>query len=572
MINILALSLLIATLSAASVWSPPPQQKDNPKENLILKEGHRVIVVEYEREGVRIPDSEKSVPELSHEGSSLPSEVGKELKEKLKETVSVLPNLGEGLSTPEATSSPHTDHHTHGAKDLVCDIYGKCTQKISSVFGRAKDKVADMTSATKEGAKDGVDGKESVEKAKRVGEDTVKKAKKVGKESVEKAEGVAEELTAKVKEGGRDALEKAKDVGQAAVEKAKNVGQAAVHKAKFSGEKLAEKVEEAGKRAFEKQKHVGEEAVEKPKRVGEKLAENMEGGVKRAVGKTKQAMEKTKSKGEDLAEKVKEAREGLMEKTKEMEETGSQVAEEVKKNLTEIVHRARDVAYDAWMYLVSPEYVRSVMTLVHLLAFATTYGICIWVTFISSHVLARALPRQQFGMVQSRIYPVYFRTVSYGTCLSWLGHFFDRKRGVADGFQGFNLLASLAFVLANMFFLEPRASKAMFERLKLEKEEGRGRDIADMVAEPVHTTTTTTTNTASPAETRGGTTTAFSAPSTTATTIRERETHETAKSRVVKLNRRLKSFNTYSSFLNVLTLMGLSWHLVYLAQRLQESC
>ncbi|KAG9444065.1 hypothetical protein H6P81_015405 [Aristolochia fimbriata] len=542
MMNVVALTLLIATLSAASVWSPPPQQKEHPKENLILKEGHRVIVVEYERD-VEKPESGKPLPEPSREsGSYLSSGIGEEFREKLKETVSVLPNLGQGLSTPEAASSPPTEHHNHGVKELVCDMYGKCKEKISSVIGKGKDKATDTISSTEEEIKDG-----PVESVKNKGKEYVEKGKLMGEASVEKAKGVAEEVSVNVKKGGKDAVDKAKDVGQETVEKSKNVGQDAIDKAKSTGEKLAEIVGEAGKRVLEKQR-----------RVGEKMAENVE-GVKNAVGeKTEQAMEKTKSKGEDLAGKV-------SEKAKEMGETGSEVAEEVKKNLTEIVHRAWDVAYDAWMYLVSPENVRSVMGLVHLLAFATTYGICIWVTFISSHVLARALSRQQFGVVQSRLYPVYFRSLAYGTGLSWLGHLFDRKGRVGNSFQSYNLLTSLAVVLANMLFLEPRASKVMFERLKLEKEEGRGRDIADMVAETVTTTTTTTVTAVSPP------TTTFNAPSSTATTVtREREAQETAKSRVMKLNRKLKSLNTYSSFLNVLTLMGLSWHLVNSVQWLHR--
>ncbi|KAL0909838.1 hypothetical protein M5K25_020738 [Dendrobium thyrsiflorum] len=98
-------------------------------------------------------------------------------------------------------------------------------------------------------------------------------------------------------------------------------------------------------------------------------------------------------------------------------------------------------------------------------------------------------------------------------------------------------MAMLAIVLLNLIWLEPKANKAMFERMKLEKEEGKGRDVADVSTEPTNT------------------------PVANALATRK----EVAKDRMSELRNRLKNLNNYSSFLNVLTLMGLSWHLVYLA-------
>lgn len=39
-----------------------------------------------------------------------------------------------------------------------------------------------------------------------------------------------------------------------------------------------------------------------------------------------------------------------------------------------------------------------------------------------------------------------------------------------------------------------------------------------------------------------------------------------------KLSERLSKLNTYSSWLNILTLMSLTWHFVYLGQRLGTAC
>lgn len=104
----------------------------------------------------------------------------------------------------------------------------------------------------------------------------------------------------------------------------------------------------------------------------------------------------------------------------------------------------------------------------------------------------------------------------------------------------------------------------MFERMKVEKEEGRGRDMADVLAEPASTTTTATTTTAATTPTS----TAFGVARTTVAAVDQ----EVVKGRMVKLNKRLKMLNHYSSFLNVLTLMGLTWHLVHLAHRVQAIC
>lgn len=115
-------------------------------------------------------------------------------------------------------------------------------------------------------------------------------------------------------------------------------------------------------------------------------------------------------------------------------------------------------------------------------------------------------------------------------------------------------------------------AQAMFDRMKLEKEEGRGRDrvsaptrVIDTVVDdstgPIPTTTTTTTTTAA-----GGTTTA---PASTAPARTPED--DAAKTKLAKLDNRLKKLNSYSSLLNIMTLMGLTWHLVYLSQRLRAT-
>ncbi|KAE9593511.1 hypothetical protein Lalb_Chr19g0140471 [Lupinus albus] len=104
----------------------------------------------------------------------------------------------------------------------------------------------------------------------------------------------------------------------------------------------------------------------------------------------------------------------------------------------------------------------------------------------------------------------------------------------------------------------------MLERMKIEKEEGRGRDdvmsgerSGNRTRQHHHHNTTV-----DPKE-----------PSTTTTTTTKQGIeHDAMRSRIMKLNEKLKTLNSYSSILNILNLMSLTWHLVYLAQRIHLTC
>lgn len=113
----------------------------------------------------------------------------------------------------------------------------------------------------------------------------------------------------------------------------------------------------------------------------------------------------------------------------------------------------------------------------------------------------------------------------------------------------------------------------MINRLKLEKEEGRGRDRSNAPTRVIDTvvsdstgaipTTTTTTST---------TGTATAAATTTTTTSAGRVEEDVVKTKLDGLDKRLKKLNSYSSLLNIMSLMGLTWHLVYLSQCLRANC
>ncbi|XP_019454393.1 PREDICTED: uncharacterized protein LOC109355608 isoform X2 [Lupinus angustifolius] len=282
---------------------------------------------------------------------------------------------------------------------------------------------------------------------------------------------------------------------------------------------------------------------------------------------TKETVDKAKEKAYDVQQQTKETVDKAKEKaydvqqqTKETVDKAKEKGQRFKEHVVRNVSEAKDSLGVVRNNIVGS--METVMGVVNLLGLATAYGMNVWVTFISSYVLSRAMSRQSFGMVQSKIYPLYFRAMAYFIGIALLGHVFSHAKGMPHIFQAYNLLASLLTIFINSMYLEPRATKLMLERMKIEKEEGRGRDdmmsgerIGSRTREQHHHNTT-----ADPKE-----------PSTTTTSTQGTE-HDVVRSRIMKLNEKLEKLNSYSSILNILNLMSLTWHLVYLAQRLHLTC
>ncbi|XP_027356664.1 uncharacterized protein LOC113866001 [Abrus precatorius] len=298
--------------------------------------------------------------------------------------------------------------------------------------------------------------------------------------------------------------------------------------------------------AMDKTKDKAQEAIHKKK---DMIAANKEAA--RQVGDT-------------VADALGKAKETVYDKAHDVQEHTKETAEILKEHIVNNISEARDTLRDAKdamkrvaCSLGSMETLGSVMGVASLLGFATAYGMCVWITFISSYVLARAMPRQQFAVVQSKIYPVYFRVMAYSIGIALLGHVLGHPKRLllnkAEALQAYNLLASLFTVFVNSLYLEPRATKLMFERIKIEKEEGRGR--TDLRGEGSRTEEPQ--QAADPKE-----------PSTTT----QRTDEDAVRSRIIKLNDKLKKLNSYSSLLNILNLMSLTWHLVHLAHRVHRTC
>ncbi|KFK41626.1 hypothetical protein AALP_AA2G152200 [Arabis alpina] len=470
MTNLFALCLVFSTLLAAKVWSPSPTTSTHhtgSEGDVIVKDGHRVVVVEYDRDGKTNTRVSFSPPSADQGEEEQKEEKGGDLlrnvKEKAKETASYLPNVGQGISQPKVTEESRDHHHTT-AGEVICDAFGKCRQKIASVVGKGKDRTA----------------------------------KTVG-----------------------DAGETISDAGDTAAEKAYEVRDAAAEKAYDVKEKVARAARDVEDRVADKANFAKEKVTGKAHDVKESV-----------VHKAQDAKEKVKEKAHEVKESVahkaheskEAAKERVREKAHELKDKAGHTYENVWDRVKTAAHGYGSMAAKA----LSPTKVASVIGLT---AIAAAFGSCVWVTFVSSYVLASVLGRQQFGVVQSKLYPVYFKAISVGILVGLLGHVLSRRRKLltdaTEMWQGVNLLASFFMIEANKSFVEPRATKAMFERMKAEKEEGRGG---------------------------------------------ERTSEQEVRRKLENLSERLSKLNTYSSWLNILTLMSLTWHFVHLGQRLGTAC
>ncbi|KAK2970913.1 hypothetical protein RJ640_007604 [Escallonia rubra] len=502
MMNVLALSLVLTSLVTAGVFSPSPEKPN--QRDIIVKEGHRVVMVEYEKKG----DGNTKVvisPEdahFSHQAATPIKSSVEDAKEKIKETASSAPNSGHGLSGDSDTKQDGGHSHTPGARELVCDAYGKCKHKIASAIGMTKEKVAEKAQEVSDKAH------EVEEDAKEAVSEPMGKVKDTVSHKVHDAANKAQDKTQQAKE---TVSRKARDYSEAVTKTAKNIKDA---------------------------------DTDTPKILGEHIERNVSSKVESAKGPVREKAKQAEQMAEEAADTVKAG--------------ARRVKEEGRKSLNDILGRGRDVLHYAITTALSRETMDYLMGVVNLLGFSTAFGMCVWVTFVSSYVLADALPRQQFGMLQSKIYPVYFKAMAYAVGVALVGHLLSQRRRMFSStfeiLQGWNLLASLMMVLANLLYLEPRATKVMFERMKMEKEEGRGIDGLDH-AEPSSSVDRCT----EPATCTVSTTTGAG-----------RQEYAAKKSQIIRMNEKLKKLNTYSSFLNVLTLMALTWHLAYLGQRLQS--
>ncbi|CAO1618468.1 unnamed protein product [Sympodiomycopsis kandeliae] len=109
----------------------------------------------------------------------------------------------------------------------------------------------------------------------------------------------------------------------------------------------------------------------------------------------------------------------------------------------------------------------------HLLLFSTLFGSHLWHAALGGPITFKNVPRQTFGLLQSKIFPVYF---AIGTLIptALIGNLALAQGGFKDlpVFPVATLAISAVANAINWFFLGPKATNIMFQRHRLEKEEG----------------------------------------------------------------------------------------------------
>ncbi|XP_042033530.1 uncharacterized protein LOC121780070 [Salvia splendens] len=160
--NFLALCLVLTSLATAQI--PKPREED-----VIVKEGRRVVVVEYEK------DDGNTKVWISPQDEKMPDNLVKKVKEASSSAVDEMGDLVGKIQDNENVQSKFRP------RELVCDAYGKCKHKLASALGKTAE-------AAEEVKEKFVEGKEKVEE------------KFV--EGKEKAEGAEEKVKEKFVEGG----------------------------------------------------------------------------------------------------------------------------------------------------------------------------------------------------------------------------------------------------------------------------------------------------------------------------------------------------------------------------------
>lgn len=118
---------------------------------------------------------------------------------------------------------------------------------------------------------------------------------------------------------------------------------------------------------------------------------------------------------------------------------------------------------------------------VYLLAYAWLFGMSLWITFFGGVIAYKALPRPMFAALQRRTLTIYFAistALTSGMLGMWIWLHPDiithiLRPNVTEVAQTYALVCVLLSHGLNYFVVVPMTNNITFQRLKLEKEEGK---------------------------------------------------------------------------------------------------
>lgn len=104
----------------------------------------------------------------------------------------------------------------------------------------------------------------------------------------------------------------------------------------------------------------------------------------------------------------------------------------------------------------------------HLAAAGTWLGVNVWTTFFAGITMFKNLPRQMFGKLQAKLFPLYFILTTACSAILLASTTLGPLSAVATPYVNNVLILGTVTSAANLFFVEPAATAVMFERYDLE--------------------------------------------------------------------------------------------------------
>ncbi|GAA5908863.1 Tmh18p [Sporobolomyces salmoneus] len=134
--------------------------------------------------------------------------------------------------------------------------------------------------------------------------------------------------------------------------------------------------------------------------------------------------------------------------------------------------------------VVTPSFYRAVTSTrgVHNLIAGTLLGSTLWHGFIGGIVSYRTLPRQQFGLLQSKLFPHYFRLQSLGS-FALLGLYHRAGKLVRSDRNMWVLSAMAVTSSLNWLIIGPWTTAVMKKRHRRERIEGKDYNSSDVSTE-----------------------------------------------------------------------------------------
>lgn len=110
----------------------------------------------------------------------------------------------------------------------------------------------------------------------------------------------------------------------------------------------------------------------------------------------------------------------------------------------------------------------SYISYIHLLVYSIQLGSMIWMSFIQGILLFKKLSKQQFSIVQSILFPIYFILCTLGLTTLSVVYYINNKT-IYDIHIN-NLLLMLLFSLCNQLYIGPKTTQLMWNKHHIERE------------------------------------------------------------------------------------------------------